>query len=118
MFYLYLYRFPGIEEVNLKGPVLRAVLEINTSALAQAAETDEERKKRTSRYSGVAESKVFGHTFVVMYLHVVYCRIILLRSLPMVRSSRKRLIFISDVERTIKNEYDGRLVQSSRQCCS
>ncbi|KAK1220637.1 hypothetical protein PQX77_016588 [Marasmius sp. AFHP31] len=42
--------FARIEEVNLKGPALRAVLEINPSALEQAAVLDKERKllgKRT-----------------------------------------------------------------------
>lgn len=33
-----------IDEVNLKGPALRAVLETNPSALAQAAALDAERK--------------------------------------------------------------------------
>ncbi|RDX52374.1 amidase signature enzyme [Lentinus brumalis] len=36
--------FSRIEEVNLQGPTLRAVLETNPSALAQAAELDVERK--------------------------------------------------------------------------
>ncbi|KAI0704211.1 amidase signature enzyme [Cerioporus squamosus] len=36
--------FARIEEVNLQGPTLRAVLETNPSALAQAAELDLERK--------------------------------------------------------------------------
>ncbi|PSR75763.1 hypothetical protein PHLCEN_2v8880 [Hermanssonia centrifuga] len=36
--------FARIDEVNLKGPQLRAVLEMNPSALAQAAELDKERK--------------------------------------------------------------------------
>ncbi|KAK1220636.1 hypothetical protein PQX77_016587 [Marasmius sp. AFHP31] len=36
--------FARIEEVNLKGPALRAVLEINPSALEQAAALDKERK--------------------------------------------------------------------------
>ncbi|CDO76779.1 hypothetical protein BN946_scf184978.g8 [Trametes cinnabarina] len=37
--------FARIEEVNLQGPELRAVIETNPSALAQAAELDRERKK-------------------------------------------------------------------------
>ncbi|KAF9036317.1 amidase signature enzyme [Panaeolus papilionaceus] len=41
--------FARIEEVNLKGPTLRAVLEINPSALAQAAALDQERKKSGKR---------------------------------------------------------------------
>ncbi|THH02044.1 hypothetical protein EW026_g768 [Hermanssonia centrifuga] len=36
--------FARIDEVNLKGPQLSAVLEMNPSALAQAAELDKERK--------------------------------------------------------------------------
>ncbi|KAF8148427.1 amidase signature enzyme [Crassisporium funariophilum] len=36
--------FARIEEVNLKGPALRAILETNPSALAQAAAMDKERK--------------------------------------------------------------------------
>lgn len=36
--------FARIEEVNIKGPGLRAVLELNPSALSQAAELDKERK--------------------------------------------------------------------------
>ncbi|KAF7320936.1 hypothetical protein HMN09_00180300 [Mycena chlorophos] len=36
--------FARIEEVNLQGPELRAVIELNPSALAQAAAADEERK--------------------------------------------------------------------------
>ncbi|EMD38861.1 hypothetical protein CERSUDRAFT_112583 [Gelatoporia subvermispora B] len=36
--------FARIEEVNLQGPMLRAVIETNPSALAQAAALDEERK--------------------------------------------------------------------------
>jgi Asp-tRNA(Asn)/Glu-tRNA(Gln) amidotransferase A subunit family amidase len=36
--------FARIDEVNLQGPVLRAVLEINPSALEQAAVLDAERK--------------------------------------------------------------------------
>ncbi|KAF4596148.1 hypothetical protein EYR38_007522 [Pleurotus pulmonarius] len=41
--------FARIEEVNLKGPVLRAVLEINPSALTQAADLDAERKASGKR---------------------------------------------------------------------
>ena len=41
---LYQAYFARIEEVNLKGPQLRAVLELNPSALAQAAALDKERK--------------------------------------------------------------------------
>jgi len=41
--------FARIEEVNLKGPALRAVLEINPSALTQAAALDAERKKLGKR---------------------------------------------------------------------
>ncbi|KAF8188069.1 amidase signature enzyme [Pholiota molesta] len=36
--------FARIDEVNLKGPALRAVLELNPSALSQAAALDKERK--------------------------------------------------------------------------
>lgn len=36
--------FARIEEVNLKGPTLRAVIEINNFALDRAVELDEERK--------------------------------------------------------------------------
>jgi amidase len=36
--------FARIDEVNLKGPALRAVLEMNPSALSQAADLDKERK--------------------------------------------------------------------------
>lgn len=35
--------------MNLKGPALRAVLEVNPSALAQAAALDKERKKTGKR---------------------------------------------------------------------
>ncbi|KAH9848126.1 amidase signature enzyme [Lenzites betulinus] len=41
--------FARIEEVNLRGPVLRAVIETNPSALAQAAELDRERRKNGPR---------------------------------------------------------------------
>ncbi|KAH9477867.1 Putative amidase [Psilocybe cubensis] len=41
--------FARIEEVNLKGPTLRAVIEINPSALTEAARLDEERKKSGKR---------------------------------------------------------------------
>ncbi|KAF9553773.1 amidase signature enzyme [Agrocybe pediades] len=41
--------FARIDEVNLKGPALRAVLEINPSALAQAAALDKERKVKGKR---------------------------------------------------------------------
>ncbi|CAA7270086.1 unnamed protein product [Cyclocybe aegerita] len=41
--------FARIEEVNLKGPALRAVIEVNPSALAQAAALDKERKKSGKR---------------------------------------------------------------------
>ncbi|KAF7320959.1 Amidase domain-containing protein [Mycena chlorophos] len=41
--------FARIDEVNLKGPALRAVLEMNPSALAQAAALDEERKTSGKR---------------------------------------------------------------------
>ncbi|KAH9486285.1 Putative amidase [Psilocybe cubensis] len=41
--------FARIEEVNLKGPTLRAVLETNPSALEQAAALDEERRKTGKR---------------------------------------------------------------------
>ena len=41
--------FSRISEVNLKGPQLRAILETNPSALAQAATLDEERKKSGKR---------------------------------------------------------------------
>jgi amidase len=36
--------FARIEEVNVKGPMLRAVIEINDFALDRAVELDEERK--------------------------------------------------------------------------
>ena len=35
--------------MNLKGPALRAVIEMNPSALAQAADLDEERKTKGPR---------------------------------------------------------------------
>ena len=38
-----------IDEVNLKGPVLRAVLEVNTNALAQARALDLERRLKGAR---------------------------------------------------------------------
>ncbi|EPQ50833.1 amidase signature enzyme [Gloeophyllum trabeum ATCC 11539] len=38
-----------VDEVNLKGPALRAVIETNPSALAQAADLDRERKEKGSR---------------------------------------------------------------------
>ncbi|GLB40037.1 putative amidase [Lyophyllum shimeji] len=41
--------FARIDEVNLKGPALRAVLEINPSALQTAAELDLERKRKGPR---------------------------------------------------------------------
>lgn len=41
--------FARIDEVNLKGPQLRAVIETNPSALAQAAALDEERKTSGKR---------------------------------------------------------------------
>lgn len=41
--------FARIDEVNLKGPQLRAVLELNPSALAQAAALDKERKRSGKR---------------------------------------------------------------------
>jgi amidase len=41
--------FARIDEVNLKGPALRAILEMNPSALAQAAALDEERKSTGAR---------------------------------------------------------------------
>ncbi|KAH9474886.1 Putative amidase [Psilocybe cubensis] len=41
--------FARIDEVNLKGAALRAVLETNPSALAQAAAMDKERKKKGKR---------------------------------------------------------------------
>ncbi|KIM38862.1 hypothetical protein M413DRAFT_419820 [Hebeloma cylindrosporum] len=41
--------FARIDEVNLKGPGLRAVLELNPSALAQAALLDKERKSKGKR---------------------------------------------------------------------
>ncbi|KAF9440277.1 amidase signature enzyme [Macrolepiota fuliginosa MF-IS2] len=41
--------FARIDEVNLKGPKLRAVLELNPSALSQAAALDQERKKTGAR---------------------------------------------------------------------
>ncbi|TFK31755.1 amidase signature domain-containing protein, partial [Crucibulum laeve] len=41
--------FARIDEVNLKGPALRAVLELNTFALSQAAALDKERKKSGKR---------------------------------------------------------------------
>ncbi|KAF8653648.1 hypothetical protein AX16_003800 [Volvariella volvacea WC 439] len=41
--------FARIEEVNLRGPALRAVLELNPSALAQAAILDNERKRTGKR---------------------------------------------------------------------
>ncbi|PPQ89267.1 hypothetical protein CVT25_001351 [Psilocybe cyanescens] len=41
--------FARIEEVNLKGPVLRAVIEVNPFALVQAASLDKERKKSGKR---------------------------------------------------------------------
>ncbi|KAG6867533.1 hypothetical protein C0993_001583 [Termitomyces sp. T159_Od127] len=41
--------FARIEEVNLKGPSLRAVLEINPTALSRAAELDAERQEKGPR---------------------------------------------------------------------
>ncbi|KAF9447278.1 amidase signature enzyme [Macrolepiota fuliginosa MF-IS2] len=41
--------FARIDEVNVKGPKLRAVLELNPSALSQAAALDQERKKTGPR---------------------------------------------------------------------
>ena len=41
--------FARIEEVNLQGPQLRAVLELNPSALGQAAVLDQERKLKGKR---------------------------------------------------------------------
>ena len=41
--------FARIEEVNLKGPQLRAVLELNPSAIAQAEALDQERKAKGKR---------------------------------------------------------------------
>ena len=41
--------FARIEEVNLQGPVLRAVIETNPSALAQAAALDRERQATGAR---------------------------------------------------------------------
>jgi amidase len=41
--------FARIEEVNIKGPGLRAVLELNPSALRQAARLDIERKRTGKR---------------------------------------------------------------------
>jgi amidase len=38
-----------IDEVNLKGPALRAVIEINPSALEIAANLDKERKQKGPR---------------------------------------------------------------------
>jgi amidase len=44
-----------IDEVNLKGPSLRAVIEVNPLALKQAAELDAERKRtgKRSRLHGI-----------------------------------------------------------------
>ena len=41
--------FARIDEVNLKGPTLRAVLELNPSALTQAAALDKERLEKGPR---------------------------------------------------------------------
>ena len=41
--------FARIDEVNLKGPQLRAVIELNPSALTQAAALDKERKRTGKR---------------------------------------------------------------------
>ncbi|KAF8901910.1 amidase signature enzyme [Gymnopilus junonius] len=41
--------FARIDEVNTKGPTLRAVFELNPSALSQAAALDDERKKKGKR---------------------------------------------------------------------
>lgn len=41
--------FARIDEVNLKGPILRAVLELNPTALSQAAALDHERKVKRKR---------------------------------------------------------------------
>lgn len=41
--------FARIDEVNQKGPALRAVLELNPLALEQAAALDEERKRSGPR---------------------------------------------------------------------
>ena len=48
MWYIQAY-FARIGEVNLKGPALRAVIELNPSALAQAASLDKERKSKGKR---------------------------------------------------------------------
>jgi amidase len=41
--------FDRIEEVNLKGPALHAVIETNPMALSQAAALDDERKDKGGR---------------------------------------------------------------------
>jgi len=41
--------FARINEVNLQGPFLRAVLELNPSALSQASALDDERKRKGKR---------------------------------------------------------------------
>ncbi|KAI0030560.1 amidase signature enzyme [Vararia minispora EC-137] len=41
--------FARIDEVNMKGPMLRAIIEINPSALEQAAALDEERRTKGPR---------------------------------------------------------------------
>ena len=41
--------FARIQEVNLQGPALRAVLELSPSALTEAAQLDAERKKTGKR---------------------------------------------------------------------
>lgn len=41
--------FARIQEVNLGGPALRAIIETSPSALAQAAELDRERRKTGPR---------------------------------------------------------------------
>ena len=58
--------FARIEEVNLQGPELRAVLELNPSALKQAAALDKERKltgKRSHLHGIPVLLKVRFYTF-------------------------------------------------------
>lgn len=57
--------FARIEEVNLNGPALRAVIEINHTASVQAAELDEERKQTGKR------SQLHGIPVLLKVRHVI-----------------------------------------------
>ena len=112
--------FARIDEVNLKGPALRAVLELNPSALTQAAALDKERKLLGTRSAlhgipillKVARLSLSESIIVLNYVRTISLPLRLKVSEPAHLPCR------SINKETCRDEHDSWVVQSLRVCRS